>query len=418
LGFPFVANTSPPVALRDDGKGGDQVAGDFVFTSEAFRYDTSHVFPDSYLSDPDSPKGLFAADLGPVNVEELDGTVTQFLIGPKVGVLRKEIPATRMSKLSAAVVVAPHLINLRTSSPAAQQFVRFGSVNELVLATKSIYQALPDALDFFIFFSTDKIEQLPQLSVANFYSGRYLTVQVPVTGTGQSPFNNSGAFGSAGRLLGISGLDAFDRGILSQNATHELIHQWASYTSTSLGLSDSTGHYNNRSNVGSLVGGFKWIDNKDGSFTIDCSQGRNGATSAPPLDKYMMGLVHGSDVPPLHVYSDSSLPPLFKCAASEPVLTSEIVTTTTIEDIQTLHGIRSPGPAGAQRRFTIGFVAESHDRFLTPTEMTFYETFARHYTAALHPAQTDPYVGFNWVSIGRFFGEGTTWSSSIPRPGQ
>jgi len=96
----------------------------------------------------------------------------------------------------------------------------------------------------------------------------------------------------------------------------------------------------------------------------------------------MMGLIDGSEVSPRHVYTETSLPPVFKCQAGEPVSASEIATTVTMAEIQGTHGLRTPAPSDAQRDFTIAFVAESHERFLTPTEMTFYEILAAHYTTA------------------------------------
>jgi hypothetical protein len=83
-------------------------------------------------------------------------------------------------------------------------------------------------------------------------------------------------------------------------------------------------------------------------------------------------------------------------------------------EIQQRHGARLPSSASAQRTFSVGFVAESHNRVLTPTEMTFYEILAEHYTKPLPPEAPAPHVGFNWVSIRKFFGEGSVWTSVHP----
>src|SRR5439155_24520098 len=58
--------------------------------------------------------------------------------------------------------------------------------------------------------------------------------------------------------------------------------------------------------------------------------------------------------------------------------------------------------------------ADSRNRLLTPTELTYYEIFAAHYTKPVPEGQPDPYVGSGWVPITRFFGHGTTWSSTVP----
>ena len=76
----------------------------------------------------------------------------------------------------------------------------------------------------------------------------------------------------------------------------------------------------------------------------------------------MAGLIDGSAVPPLMVYSSDSLSPLRKCFFEGGLVDpTEIVITHPISDIQALHGIRSPGPATSQKDFVLAFVAESND---------------------------------------------------------
>src|SRR6185503_19850108 len=104
----------------------------------------------------------------------------------------------------------------------------------------------------------------------------------------------------------------------------------------------------------------------------DCSEGRSGAHRIAPLDLYMMGLLDGSAVPPVPVFSGAFTP----CGN----VVQNIVGAVTIADIQEMHGVRTPGPAEAQRDFSLGFVAESHARLLDATETTFYDIRAAHYT--------------------------------------
>ena len=49
---------APPFDLRDDGLGGDRIAGDFIYTSGLFRYNPAFPMPEFYEYDPDSPAGL------------------------------------------------------------------------------------------------------------------------------------------------------------------------------------------------------------------------------------------------------------------------------------------------------------------------------------------------------------------------
>ena len=45
--------------------------------------------------------------------------------------------------------------------------------------------------------------------------------------------------------------------------------------------------------------------------------------------------------------------------------------------------------------------------------MTFYEIFAAHYTKPIPAGYADPYVGWNWAPIERYFGENTRWRSDV-----
>jgi hypothetical protein len=127
------------------------------------------------------------------------------------------------------------------------------------------------------------------------------------------------------------------------------------------------------------------------------------------LDKYMMGLLDGSAVPVSEVYSESLPPPGFIC--DQPI--SNVTTAVSIAAIQAAVGVRTPGPQSAQRDFALGFIAETKNRLLNSTEMTFYETLASSFTRPIAAGEPDPYLEQNWVSVGRFFGQGVRWSSAI-----
>jgi hypothetical protein len=402
------ASGNDHLLLRDDGLQGDRTAGDNIFTSELLHHNTALFGQPNYLwFDTNSPKGLEMVDVGTVNIIETNGATYQFLVTPAVGILHTNIAVAPVVSVASNIMVTPHLINIRSARMASQRFIR-SLTSPIEQLTGEIYAALPDAYDFLMLFSIDHIEKLPYLSYDNFTAGIHFSPQIKYSGTGQGMYNSSAFYGSAGKLQGINVLDTLERGIYAGNATHELVHQWCAFISFSFGLSDDSAHFSFRSNVGSLVGGQHWIDNSNGTFTVDCNEGRSGAHSASPMDKYMMGLIDGNQVPVLHSFSSSiqSLP----CDG----LVSNVPVTVSIANIQQQHGVRTPGPATAQRNFSIGFVAESHDRFLTPTELTFYETLAEQYTKPLPANAPAPYVEFTWVPIGKFFGEGTTWTSFHP----
>ena len=396
------------LTLRDDGLQGDRVAHDFIYTSELLRFDItrSGSFAEYFRHDTNSPAGLDIYDVGPVTITETSGQQSGFLHSPQVGLVRSDIPLVETVVLSSNVVISPHLINVRGTNLSVQKFVRSFTLGTADL-TPMIYSVLPDAFDFLICFSTYRIERLPYNNGANFNAGVQRSVKVDFTGTGQGLMDNTAIYGSAGRLLGLNGLDCYDRGLLSYNCAHEILHQWGS-TLGAFSISDGQ-HYNPRSSVGSLLGGHLWTTNGNGTWTLHCEEGRSGATRAAPLDKYLMGLIPGNQVPALRVYPDSYPQPFFMCDG----IISNVQSTVTIADIAGTYGPRSPGPDTARRDFSLGFFAETHQRFLNRVEMTFYDMLAAHYTKAVPLDQPDPYVGFNWAPITRFFAEGTTWRSDV-----
>ena len=404
--------TPSPITLQDDGLGEDRVAGDYIYTAGPFYYDTSKTLPDHFGDDLASPAGLFVDYVGVITITETNSATSKFNIIPRIGYLQSDIPETETFTLSTDVVISPHLINIRTSTHETQSILRWLWQDfDLRNLTLPIYAVLPDHFDFFMCFSTNKVERLPQLEAQNFRAGLHTTVKLDYTGTGADLQDNTAYYGSSGRLLGISTLDVLGRGINGNNATHEIMHQWSAFISASLGISDGAAHYLPRSSTGSLLGGYEWIDNGDSTFTVNCDQGLNGGYYIPPIDQYMMGLIDANEVPTHYAY-DGSLG--IVCAHEDPVTPSDIVATTTIDDIINLHGPRIPGPDQARREFQIAFVAETHDRFLNATEMTFYDILAEHYTKDLPPEDPDPYIGSSyWPPVTRYFGDSTRWCSRI-----
>ena len=402
--FPGVVGptSATSFALHDDGVDGDRVAGDYIFTAGPFRRNLSYALPTHYLGDAESPEGLHAKQFGKVVIEETDSSTSGFLIDPQIGFLRADIPATSTVQLSSDVVIAPHLINVKTELQYTQRALHCCyEASPLPM----IYAVLPDKVHQFVFFSTNRVETIAT-TVQNQILGVHQWARVDFTGTGL-PLDTSIPV-----LLGVNYLDDHARGAVSQNITHEITHTWAAHLDPSLGLSD--GHWNAFSNVGSQLGGFLWALNPDGSYTIDCNQGRGHNYSAPPIERYLAGFLDGSSVPTLMAYDENTTPPTFRCLFEGGHLdASDIVTVHSIGDVQAIHGVRTPGPATSQKNFVLGFVADSHNRFLTPTEMTYYDILAAHYTKSVPTGAPDPLQGDNWASVARYWGPGVTWRSRL-----
>ena len=394
-------------SLRNDGLGEDRMAGDLIYTSVTMVPDTNWGMAEFFGRDTNSPAGLDFFDIGSLKIVEITGETNEFLIWPQVGILSPNIPFRAATMLSSNVLVSAHMINVRSAEQVSQRSLRQVSAEEIHPFGREIYSAVPDVFDFLTFFSTDHIEWLPRTTLANFYAGLHWSVQINFTGTGQQPFNNSADVGSQGRLLGLNFLDTNHRGAYSANVTHEILHQWLVFT-YSLGLTYDGPHYDFRSSAASLLGAYQWLPSgTNGVFIMNCEEGRSGAHFAPPLDKYMMGLIEATNVPPIRFYRSDLPPPLNLC--DQPLYTDHLVT---IDQIQEVHGVRTR-PASAQKDFNIGFVAESRDRLFNPTEVTFYDILAEHYTKPFPSDGPPPYVGYTWAPVTRFFGEGTTWRSDV-----
>lgn len=393
--------------MLDDGQGADRVAGDFVFSAGPFRYNTDWNFentpgPGRY------PEGASYWGVGLVEFEETDNSTTTFLIGPKVGLLRPDVAEVLTADLSGEVAVSAHVININTDNEGAANMVRGVSVDYVAL-TSTVFAHLPDAFDFITVISTARVEWLPRLNGWNYVSGTHFPVKINYTGMGLPLRDDTAFYGSAGKLMGVSALDVIDRGFDSHVWTHEIAHQWGSYIGASFPAVSAGAHYTGRSNVDSVIGGWEWDEDASGTLTLDCSGSSSGRTSAAPINKYLMGLIDGSLVPPLRAY-DASLPYVW-CDAEITSVTANV----TIDEIQAEFGVRTPGPATSQKDFRIAVVAPSFNRFLTKTEMTFYEMMAREYTAPIPAGDPDPGIRNDaMASIERFFGEGTTWSTALP----
>jgi hypothetical protein len=226
--------------LRDDGQGGDRVAGDNIWTSVTFHANPGGPggLPLQLGDDP----GMGFEDIGGVNVVDLLGQTNGFLINAQVGLMEPQIPIATPLVLASNVQVMPHVINIQGTSQAAQRFLRT-TAPDIIDLVKSLYTSVPDAFDFLTFFTVDHVEQPPANSTGNFNAGIHTSAKVNYSGTGQTPYDATAGWGSAGRLLGVNILDTDQRGVYIANAMHEVTHQWCSFTDTSLGLSDGPGHY-------------------------------------------------------------------------------------------------------------------------------------------------------------------------------
>ncbi|MGZ5569035.1 MAG: hypothetical protein ACXWKG_18655, partial [Limisphaerales bacterium] len=224
----FVSGTNTQ-NLHDDGLNGDRVAADKIFTSEQIIFKSIWSLPANMFYDTNSPAGLHYENLGFCHIIETNGVTNDFLIYPTVGILSTNVPLIQTVHLNTNVVASPHLINVSTGSRQSQKALRQSTFSGMDTVTAPVYSVLPDVFDFFTFLSVDHAEYFPGQS-ANAVAGAHIQTRVNYTGTGLTTNDSTAYFGSNGRLLGISILDVVGRGISANICTHELLHQWVSFT--------------------------------------------------------------------------------------------------------------------------------------------------------------------------------------------
>jgi hypothetical protein len=399
----------------DDGTDGDQTAGDGVYTSGVFTLNPPTP-PIRYLtSESETLEGMTFEDTGAVTIEETDGSEVEFLIEPCVGLIDPSIPDAPFVTPAGDIQISSHLVNIQSSGFAAAQrmlhLLGATPVADAQSLVNRLYETVPDHYDFLVILSAMHGEWLPETSTPNFNAGVHLGAQNATRGIGGAVFDHTGAWGSAGRLLGVNIVDTARRGNLINNVLHEITHQWAAFLSHTHGLKSDSVHWHSYSNIGSVLGGYGWISQPDGSWRIDGDQSRSRLRRMANPDRYLAGFIPAGQVPPMMLYDTSTKPPFLRLLDGDPILSAEIVNTVTIGDLLAVEGQRLPTSVHAQRHFNVLFVMESVDRLLTAREMTFYTRLAGEFERILPPAADNPILGTNWVPATRYWAPEATLSS-------
>jgi len=387
--------------LTDDGVFPDQVANDGVYTAGPWELSPTYQIPDFYNDGIEGVSGADFVPLGEVELTTAAGTSIRFVNPPSVGALDAAIPTVAFSQLNGTVRTTKNLVNVRYIGRNTQRALR-GTGGDARFVTQFAYQKLPDIYDFFHLFSVDHVERLG-FSSSNFTVGDHMRARTDATGIGLAANNSTAFFGSNGRLLGITLLDTAHRGVNSANLTRQMLRQWGYYGN----LLGRDGEYFSYSSAGSLLGGYEWFEDFAGNLVRDCTEGEKGAFFASDIDLYLMGLLGASELPDQYSHAG---PVLLRCGQT---ITDPYDTFTPAQIAADLGGPRVPGTNTAQRAFQMGFVAESCIRWLTPTELTFYDLLAAEVASDVD--DFTPYVSnSSWVRLTDFFGDDVDWSTTIP----
>lgn len=235
------------------------------------------------------------------------------------------------------------------------------NVEPRAVIAREFYRTHPDNYDFLVVFSSFEFNTGEATAF-------HWDVQNKVQGIGQRVFDNSGLFGSKGKLQGYIDMAALTRyqteptnpafemplGVLA----HEMLHQWGSYvrykqtdsslSSALLGRDNAHWSYLLDSSA-SVEYGAKWRDNGNGTYT---SVGIR--TFFSPLDLYLMGLYKASEVPNFTLIDN---PAIDKTQLpQENVTVTGTPRTISINDIIAAEGPRVPDATTSQKDFRLGFV--------------------------------------------------------------
>jgi subtilase family serine protease/fibronectin type 3 domain-containing protein len=257
-----------------------------------------------------------------------------------------------------------------------------GSVNTVprqVIATE-FFKTHKDDYDFLVIFSNFDF-RMPEAEVKGFY----LHIKNDILGIGKEVFDNSGMFGSSGRLQGTIDMgniaskvtDPMDPGFEDTLGTlsHEMLHRWSAFVrfkdqsgSVSQALLGKGGaHWSFLlDSKGSLQYGNQWQDNKNGTYT-SIAAGKYYS----PLDLYLMGMLDKSKVPPMLLIENPAIDPQKMPEVGATISgTSRMVT---IDDIIAAEGERVPSALDSRKSFKTAFIFVTTPGTFTGKELTGIE---------------------------------------------
>lgn len=301
-----------------------------------------------------------------------------------INVIDGNIPAVPVTERSATARQSTRILNLLR--PAGGDLA-----SEVQAAVRQAYGYLADDYDF-----VQVVFSLPQSSGNRYHIG----VRSDATGTGQGSANATAAYGSAGKLLGVTvfPLDTyFDCG--EHTFSHETGHQWINFLKNPA-LATGTPHWP-YSNLADGIMGFSIAGSGAGGtfpYTVDAAGAglarvRIHAPSRPKtfsdFDLYLMGLLPASQIRDALVLATA--PTCSDCTMP--------ATTVTIQDVINVNGPRLPTPATSQKDFRFATVVVTRDRLLNDDEMAFFDYFAARgearvvlpFAAGLEEGTTNPF---------------------------
>ena len=341
--------------MRDDGTGGDRIAGDSVYTVTVQA---------SLITQGLQADDVFRRFIGFLKIFQSTSVVFRGNLFAEI--ITDQIPRLPITSLATDAQRTTHLVNIVDSD-----FVS-GVNSDVTRITKRFYQLVGDDYDFLniVYIST------------RFQNRHHFATRNEVQGIGLSVFNNTASHGSSGKLLGISVypissvFDGADNGY-----QHELGHQWINF----LNIPPLTGgipHWPISSLASGIMGFSIPPTGQGGEYACLLTPEpagirltpRNGPPVFTDLDLYLMGMLPASQVAEHIVFADQNLARTLPC--NNQLFTGE-VTRVSITDIVNAFGARVPNSINAPKNFKVATILVSKNGLLGEDEMAFFNFFSR-----------------------------------------
>lgn len=362
------------VDLYDDGTHGDVAAGDHVFTTDGLALASMTRTLGATVLRTTTLTLVHSAGSRQSVVADL--ALVLHYISPSVPIPMVWAPAPDVRRTTHAVgLVQP----LGGTFPA--------KTVDVAAASRRYHALFPDDRDFLIF-------ALP-FNTAGAPGGSFGLVKNSVGGLGLSIVDSSASYGSAGVLEGVLRI-YWGNVRFSGTLNHEILHRFAAYLAPSLDLASSPGNSFNPQHWGAIErpstgfgtpvaygGVFDHLaPGPDGGFE-GWLDGDVNQTRYNDLELYLMGLVGPEDVmSPIRVLDNPSYQgDELQGDTRYSLYSAAGIRSVTIDDVIAANGVRTPGPAGAQRDFRAALVV-LYDRPLTDVELAFHDLVMKEWEKA------------------------------------
>jgi hypothetical protein len=353
------------LVLRDDGTGGDRIAGDAVY---------SVLLPTSAVLTalrPDDVQRVFVGFVDVFNGNTRTGRYNIF-----IDVYTGDLGAPEITRLAANVQATERVVNLAT--PAY-----FDEIDRLGGSAQQYQTGLAGVLEeFYNYFSDDYDFINVVFSPARILNRVHISVRNTIAGLGLQPMDIGAQYGSAQRLLGLNFFpiaalfDGADPGYL-----HELAHQWISYLNFGpFALARPHWPYSSMGGgiMGTTIGG---TGGEGGTFACDVQEldsrivlaQRPDGPKYNDLELYLMGLIGPEQVRTQFVLDDQVGARDLRCVGQ---VFNGAVTRVTAQDVIRGAGPRVPDVFGSPVNFRIATILVTREGLASPETMWLYSAMA------------------------------------------